>query len=136
MIFEYRTTSAYRDGTEEESSIAIYNRDFNNVVLTNYYNETKSYTINENDMDTIFEMLLKDENLYSIKELPGNPVLDGIEEHFYFSNGIKEINLVAFNTNYYLDKDKAPEEIYIVLNIFYKIAEILRKYKIKLMIER
>lgn len=138
MLFQYETISAYRTDYDMPSSITIYNRDINNVELSNYYGVDKVLTIDTSDMDKIFNLLMTQNNLYEIQQLPSNSVLDGVQEKFIFSNGIKKVELITFNTNYYFDfkKEDVPESIYIVLDVFYRIAEVLRKYGIILKIEK
>lgn len=138
MLFRYETQGAYHYNYELPSLIAIYNRDINNLELSNYHGIDQIITIDVIDMDKIFHLLMNEKKLYDIKGLPSTPVLDGVQEKFFFSNGLKKVELITFNTNYYFDlkKEDVPDDVYVVLDLFYKIAEILKKYNVKLRLEK
>ena len=76
-------------------------------------------------------MLEKYIDLFEIKDIPMSPVLDGVENNFYFKYKRKKKRLTTFNIDYYYGQDDIPNEAKIVIDFLIELFDLLRKNNIK-----
>ena len=76
-------------------------------------------------------MLEKYIKLFDIEEIPMSPVLDGVENSFYFKYKRKKKRLTTFNIDYYNEQENAPDEAKIIIEFIKELFNLLNKNNIK-----
>ena len=127
IIFEYKVNSAWGEPIFRLTISKA--KDFN--VEYSSFDENGIEGIGTISNEQINELLEKYIELFEIKEIPMPPVLDGVENNFYFKYKRKKQRLTTFNIDYYYEQQNAPEESKLVIEFLKELFDLLKKNKIK-----
>lgn len=127
IIFEYKVNSAW--GEPIFRLTITKENDFN--VEFSSFDEKSIEGIGTISNEQLNELLEKYIDLFEIKDIPMSPVLDGVENNFYFKYKRKKKRLTTFNIDYYYGQDDIPNEAKIVIDFLIELFNLLRKNNIK-----
>lgn len=98
IIFEYKVSPAWlTPDIDKETSYVRVTDDPKDNVTTFFFGKEYRHTIPEEDIEKIKDIINKYPELFNIRELEPNSVLDGYEYYFAFSNGKKFNNFTGYN---------------------------------------
>ena len=118
-LFKYELSDAWHMPIFE---IAILDKKEKNVILTGYYRQENVFTIPEESLREI-RNIIDDDNLFKIEEVEDALVLDGYINTFFINNGKGLKEIVAYNLSY-IDVKEAPNAR-LLKNKFNKISKII-----------
>lgn len=127
VIFEYNVKSTFGMSIFQ---LTILKDDFVNVKY-NSYDETGIDGFGCIDISKINELFDKYKDVFKIKDVPIPPVLDGIENTFYFKYNRKSKRISTFNIHYYNKAKDASIEASMLINFMKDIIQLLNEKKIK-----
>lgn len=108
IIFEYKVSPAWlTPDMDKKMSYVRITDDSKDNVTTYFFGKKYHYTISKEDIGKIKEIISGYPELFSIKELEPNSVLDGNEYCFTFSNGKKSNSFTGYNI---LDYGSSPRK--------------------------
>lgn len=126
IIFEYKVSSAWG---EPIFRLSISNdKDLNLELLS--FDENGIDFIGKISVEQIEKLYEKYINLFEIKDIPMSPVLDGVENNFYFKYKRKKKRLITFNIDYYYGQKDAPQEAKIVIDFLIELFNLLKENNI------
>lgn len=127
IIFEYKVNSAWG---EPIFRLTISKAEEFNVEFSSF-DENGIEGIGSISNEQINELLEKYIKLFDIEEIPMSPVLDGVENSFYFKYKRKKKRLTTFNIDYYNEQENAPDEAKIIIEFVKELFNLLNKNNIK-----
>ena len=127
IIFEYKVNSAWG---EPIFRLTISKSEEFNVEFSSF-DENGIEGIGSISNEQINELLEKYIKLFDIEEIPMSPVLDGVENSFYFKYKRKKKRLTTFNIDYYNEQENAPDEAKIIIEFIKELFNLLNKNNIK-----
>lgn len=108
IVFEYKVSPAWlTPDIDKETSYVKITDDSKDNVITFFFGKEYRHTISTEDVDKVKDIIKNYPDLFNIKKLEPNTVLDGYEYSFTFSDGTKSNSFTGYNI---LDYGSSPRK--------------------------